>query len=335
MKKVIYVVTGASGHLGNTVVQKLKELGGEIREFLLPTDIEINNLPKSNIYRGDITKKETLDDIFKTKEDEELVVIHCAGIVSISSKYSQIVHDVNVEGTRNIVDMCKKSNVKKFIYVSSVHAIPEGIKGSVIKEINDFNPDDVVGLYAKTKAEATKIVLNSVKDGVPAVIVHPSGIVGPNDYGHGHMTQLVKSYCGGSLTAGITGGFDFVDVRDVADGIISSIKNGKVGECYILSNRYYSIKEILGMLHDITGYKEIKTYLPYWFINSFAALAELYYKLRKESPLFTKYSIYTLRSNSNFSHDKATEELDYNPRKIEESLKDTILFLRKNGKIKQ
>lgn len=333
--KDIFVVTGASGHLGNTLVNELVKNNKSVRAFILQSDKVVFNLSKEDIYYGDVTKKETLKEVFKTKKDEELIVIHCAGIVSIASKYSRLVYNVNVNGTKNIVDMCKASNVKKLIYISSVHAIPELEKGNIIKEVSEFNSDDVIGLYAKTKSEATKYVLDASKEGLNVNIIHPSGIVGPNDYGRGHITQLVIDYCNGSLTAGIKGGYDFVDVRDVVNGIMSCIEKGKNKECYILSNKYYSIKELFEMMSKVTGKPKVKLYLAKWFINLFVNLAELYYKIIKQPPLFTKYSLYTLNSNSLFSHEKATKELGYNPRDMRETIKDTIVWLENKDRIKK
>ncbi|MEG1887771.1 MAG: NAD-dependent epimerase/dehydratase family protein, partial [Oscillospiraceae bacterium] len=222
---------------------------------------------------------------------------------------------------------------KRLVHVSSVHAIPETPEGSTISETYTFNPDDVIGLYAKTKSEATAYVLNAAQNGLNASVVHPSGISGPYDYGRGHLTTLITDYCNHRLTAAVNGGYDFVDVRDVADGIISCCDNGRQGECYILSNKYFDVKQILFMLHEITGKREIKCILPLWFAKLTAPLAETYYKLLKQPPLFTSYSIYTLNSNSNFSHDKAAEELGYQPRDMKETLRDTVNWLADQGRI--
>ena len=166
------------------------------------------------------------------------------------------------------------------------------------------------------------------------MVVHPSGIIGPYDYGKGHMTQMIMSYLGGSLTACVKGGYDFVDVRDVAQGILAAAEKGRSGECYILSNAYINVKDLLRQLAGITGGKRIRTVLPQWFIKPLAPVAELYYKLRKESPLFTQYSLYTLLSNSNFSHEKATRELGYLPRDMGETLRDTVDFLANERNIR-
>ncbi|MCL2664553.1 MAG: dihydroflavonol 4-reductase, partial [Defluviitaleaceae bacterium] len=207
---------------------------------------------------------------------------------------------------------------------------PELPGSGTVTEIGCFFPDGVVGLYAKTKAEATQCVLDYARRGHNASVVHPSGLVGPGDFGRGHITQLVIDYCRGGLTSGINGGYDFADVRDVADGIISCCENGVSGECYILSGKFYKVVELLDLLHEITGKKKIKRILPLWFVKLTAPLSELYYKILRQPPLFTAYSIYTLNTNANFSHEKAAKELGYSSRPVKQTLADTVVWLKDN-----
>lgn len=337
MSSPLYLVTGAMGHLGNIIVGKLRQQGVQVRGLALPEDHSIPHFdPGVEIVRGDVCDPESLIPFFTHKIDQEVVVIHTAGIVSISSKYHQRLYDVNVQGTKNILKLCVLNHVKKLVHVSSVHAIPELEKGKVITEVSSFQPEKVHGPYAKTKAEASQAVLDTVAQyDLNASIVHPSGILGPGDFGRGHLTQLVIDYLDGRLTACVNGGYDFVDVRDVADGILSCVENGQPGECYLLSNQYFPIKTILDTLHDTTGKKKIKTVLPLWFAKATAPLSEIYYKILKQPPLYTRYSLYTLESNASFSHEKATHELNYNPRPIEETLRDTARWLLKHQRIKK
>jgi len=216
------------------------------------------------------------------------------------------------------------------VHISSVHAIPELPAGRIITEVDNFNPGDVKGLYAKTKSEATQYVLDYAKRGGKACIIHPSGITGPGDYGRGHITQLVIDYCRGTLTCGIDGGYDFVDVRDVADGILSCCEKGRNAECYIMSGQYLKIRDIFKLLHEISGKIEIKRILPLWFAKLTAPLSELYYKVLNQPPLFTSYSIFTLNTNANFSHEKASIELGYTSRPMKQTLSDTINWLKVN-----
>lgn len=336
MSKPLYLVTGAMGHLGNTIIHKLLKQGCQVRGLALPGEKDVI-FPQAGvqIVRGDVRSPLSLAQFFSNPEGRDLIVIHTAGIVSIAGGHQKKVYDVNVGGTKNIVDLCVRYQVKKLVHISSVHAIPELSKGRVIEEVNQFCTDQVRGLYAKTKAEATQYVLDSVKRGLDASVIHPSGIIGPYDYGHGHLTQLILDYMDGRLSACVRGGYDFVDVRDVADAAIACASRGKAGECYICSGGYHDISEVLQLLHEITGKKEIRTVLPMWFAKASAPLAEVYYKIRRQPPLYTSYSLYTLGSNAQFSHQKATEQLEFAPRPLKETLQDTVEWLAKEHRFKK
>lgn len=328
----LYLVTGAAGHLGGTVVRELVARGDAVRALVLPGEPNPPEKPVELCY-GDVCDRNSLDAFFQNPQHDQLIVIHCAGIVSIASRTIPKVQEVNVAGTKNIVDLCLEHHVHKLVHVSSVHAIPERPKPACIGETSVFDPNMVVGQYAKTKAEATAYVLDAVEKGLDASVVQPSGISGPYDRGRGHLTTLVIDYCRHRLTAGIRGGYDFVDVRDVAEGILACCEKGRPGQCYILSNRYCSVPEILGMLHNITGKKEVKTFLPLWFAKLTAPLAELYYRILRQPPLYTAYSIYTLNTNASFTHAKATKELGYHPRDLRQTLNDTVSWLKSQGRI--
>lgn len=331
--KDIYLITGAAGHLGNTIIRKLVERGEYIRALVLPGE-KVPVEGDIEVFYGDVRDMDSLRPFMEVGDGYNVILIHCAGIVSIASKYQQKVYETNVLGTKNIVELAIENKVDKFIYVSSVHAITEKPKGQLMEEISDFNPELVVGAYAKTKAEATKFVLDSIARGLKAIVVHPSGICGPYDYGKGHSTKLVMDYYNRKLTSAAGGGYDFVDVRDVADGILASCQRGRIGECYILSNKFVTALELLRLLHEITGHKEIKRVLPLWFLTLTAKMAEMYYKILGQAPLFTAYSIYTLNSNAKFSHEKATRELGYKTRELKETLGDTVDWLISQGRIK-
>ena len=152
--KRVYIITGANGFLGNNIIRKLElDVNNEIRAFVLKGD-HIKSLKhlKCKIYYGDITNKSTLSSIFENINGKEVFVIHCAAVVYIKSKYNPFIYNVNVNGTKNIVDKVLELKAK-LIYISSVHAIPEKYNNSLITEITNFNPNNVHGLYAKTKAK--------------------------------------------------------------------------------------------------------------------------------------------------------------------------------------
>ena len=149
------------------------------------------------------------------------------------------VRAVNVDGTANIIDQCIKHKVKKLVYISSFGAIPEAPHGEKIKEVDNFEQTEgLVGFYSVTKAEATQLVLNAVKEHpeLDASVIHPTGICGPYDYAFGPVTSMVMQFIKGEMKMGISGTFNSVDVRDLAAGVIAACDKGRRGECYILSN---------------------------------------------------------------------------------------------------
>lgn len=333
--KDIYIITGANGFLGNNIVRALNQKPNCQVRALVSSMNRTDALKGLNceIFEGDITKPKTLTKIFTVPAGAKVYVIHCAAIVYIKSKPNPAIHEVNVLGTKHIAEKTLKIN-GKMVYVNSVHAIPELPRHETMTEINDFNPAKVEGIYAKSKAEAARYILDTVKTrGLDACIIQPSGIIGPYDFKISHLTQLIIDTATGRLKAGVKGGYDFVDVRDVTAGILSACAHGKAGECYILSGHYVSIPELFQMIAQATGRKPIKTFLPLWLAKLTAPLSEIYYSLKKQPPLYTKYSLYTLESNANFSHTKANQELGYTVRAPQITIDDTVKWLKQTGRI--
>ena len=321
-----YIITGANGHVGQAIIRKLRKENCKIRGLLLPSE---NNQDMGNVtyFKGDVTNPDSMREIFTGIDAQNTVVIHAAGVISIGNEITHLLYNVNVNGTKNVIEACRHYGISRLVYVSSVHAIDEGDGLHVIKEVKSFSKDKVVGAYAKTKAEATQAVMDAVAKGMDAVVVHPSGILGPGDNGRNHITQLVQSYLSGKLMGGVTGGYDFVDVRDVADGIIAAAKNGRKGEGYILSNRFITIKDLLKYMQVVTGGKK-KPCFPLGLAKAMAPFFEWIGKIKKTRPLFTRYSLRTMGTNSHFSHDKATMELGYSPRDMMDTVRDTIAYLQ-------
>ncbi len=334
MKK-IYIITGANGFLGNNLVRALSQNPDNQIRALVSSLNRSDALQGLNceLFEGDVTKPETLTKIFTVPNDTKVYVIHCAAIVYIKSKPNPAVHEVNVLGTKHVAEKTLAIGAK-MVCVNSVHSIPELPQGEVMTEITNFDPSEVKGIYAKSKAEAAKYILDTVKaHGLDACIVQPSGIIGPYDFKTSHLTQLVIDTATGRLKAGVKGGYDFVDVRDVVAGILNACTRGQAGECYILSGHYISVADLLQMIAQAAGRKPVKTFLPLRLAKLTAPLSEIYYNLRKQPPLYTKYSLYTLESNANFSHAKASRELDYSPRQPQITIDDTVKWLKQVGRI--
>ena len=329
MNNILYIITGAAGHLAETILRTLRNTNCLVRGLLLPGE---EGIAGDNVtyITGDVTKPETLDPLFENTGDAKVTVLHCAGIVSIQKKVSSAVHRVNVTGTQNMIAKCRQYGVHRLVYVSSVHALPEQ-EDTVIRETDHFSPDTVDGAYAKTKAEATQAVLDAAKSGLNAVIVHPSGILGPFDrHGSNHLVQMMRLYLKHRLPAGVNGGYDFVDVRDVADGVLLAAEKGRQGECYILSNRYIPMRELFEEMRLYTKRKRRLPMLPHSVARLFTPVCEWYAKLTHTRTIYTAYSIKTLATQADFCHAKATAELGYHTRSFSDTIKDTLTYLRQD-----
>lgn len=321
------VVTGATGHIGNALIREFASKGERVCVLALPTD-DISSLKgfDVDIKFGDVRDINSLITAFKGAQ----YVYHLAGIVSIGSGKRKLIHDVNVLGTRNVVDACIQSKVKRLVYVSSIHAFTEPPRGIPIVETKDFDPSKVIGQYGKSKAEATNEVLKGIERGLDAVIVHPTGVIGPYEYRMSNTGQLMVDFMNRKLFAYIDGGYDFVDVRDAASGIILAADKGRRGENYILSGEWLTVKSLLKLLEDNTSIKAPAAKIPLWLARLTGPLSELYYYVKRQKPLYTSYSISTLSSNSLTTHEKATRELGYTARPIKESIADTVKWLQQN-----
>jgi len=330
-----YIVTGGTGFVGNNVVKALVSNGASVRTLVRSkekADIALKGL-NVELFFGDVHDKEAITKLFDGLDNREIVFLHTASVVLIGGNNRQYkaMDDVNYNGVKNIIEACL-AHKARLVYVSSVHAITEPPKNRLTTEIKHFNPRFVVGKYAKSKARASALVMDAVKNrGLDAVIVHPSGIIGPNDYSGTHLTQMIMDYMENRIPAAVNGGYDFVDVRDVASGIFKAAEKGKKGDCYLLTNKYYSIMEMFTMLQGITGGKKIQSKLPMWLAYFLLPFLSVYSTILGKRPLYTAYSLYTLKSNSNFSHEKASRELRFLPRGLRESLVDTVEFLKEQN----
>lgn len=328
-----YFVTGATGHLGRAVVLALLERGDAVRALVLPGDPLAATMPAQvQIVFGDVREIESLRAALACA-GAQTTVVHCAAIVSIGATATPLMRAVNVDGTRNVLALCREYGVGKLVYVSSVHALPVLPAGVTMAEIDEFHVEAVHGGYAQTKAAATAAVLAAARAGLNASVVHPSGLLGPGDYGRGHMTQLVLQVAGRRLPANVGGGFDFVDVRDVAAGIVACCDKGARGACYILGGEWVQTRALTAQIAAAAHVAPPRLTLPLWLAKAAAPLAEAVARANKAVPIYTRYSLYTLSSNALFSSARARRELGYRARPLAETIADTVAWLRAQGRL--
>jgi dihydroflavonol-4-reductase len=315
------LVTGASGHIGNVLVSLLYEKGYQDLRLM----VQSRNTAHIEPYAKEIVRA----DIRDPKAVEEAVcgctdVFHLAGFIQVSRTNKKRLFDINVGGTRNVVLACLKQGVKRLVHVSSIHALmPPG--GDVIDEMLDMDQSCPTDDYGRSKLMGTATVLDAIESGLDAVVVYPTGVIGPFDYRSSLAGLMFKKYIaarGPQLY--FDGGYDFVDVRDVADGIVRAWQQGNAGHGYILAGGRCTIREMIETVGRNAGrdYKMMR--VPLLLVRAGAAVAPALYAILGKPPVLTSDTVNILVSGVKISDDKAREQLGYVPRPLCETMGDAV-----------
>ena len=321
------VVTGATGHLGTVLVQMLIERGEEVRYITRSGPPPgLAGLPAEPI-QTDLFDVETLKRTF----DGANVVYHSAARISIMSGDETELHRVNVEGTRNTLAAARSAGVGRFVHVGSIEAFPLEDGPLPISEAAGFSPDRTVMEYGRSKALSMQLALAAANDGMDCVVCCPTAFIGPPDYRRSPMGQVILDLLRGRLPALVGGGFDFVDVRDVAVGLILASEAGRNGRVYLLSGRYETVPSLLEMIVSATGARKPALCLPTRLLLPIMPIVEIYYRISGRPPRFTRNSLKLLSLGVQVDSSRAATELGYTTRPLEETLEDTVKWFARNG----
>lgn len=327
---MLTTVTGATGHVGGNLVRALLAEGRKLRCLVRPEDDTraIDGLDVE-IVPGDIRDAAAVMRAFAGAE----VVYHLAARISIVGPEGGLVREVNVKGVENVVESCLANGVKRLVHFSSVHARKQEPLDQPVDETRTF-ADESAPAYDQSKAEGERRILAGVERGLNAVMVNPSGVIGPLDFAPSRMGHVFLDLAHGSLPALIGGGFDWVDVRDVARGALSAESKGRTGERYLLTGHWVAVRDLAEQWATISGVPAPKMNTPMWLARASAPFALWYAKALRSEPLFTPESLVALRANKVMRHDKAERELGYAPRPFAESLQDIYAWFVEHGDIR-
>jgi dihydroflavonol-4-reductase len=281
----------------------------------------------TEIVPGDVCDPESLYKAFNGAE----VVYHLAATISLSMDGWPVVEAVNVAGTRNVVEACLGCGVRRLVHFSSIHALVQEPMATPVDESRPLVASRRCPPYDRSKAAAEIEVQRGLERGLDAVIINPTAIIGPHDYQLSYFGEALLSLARHRLPALVTGGFDWVDVRDVVDGALRAEERAPKGAKYLLSGHWVSMPEIAAMVSEITGAAPTRLVLPLWLARLGAPFVGAYCRLNGSRPLYTSVSLRALRSNRCISHDRATRELGYQPRPFRETLVDTLRWYEANG----
>jgi len=320
-------VTGANGHVGANLIRLLLEEGYLIRALIHKNTNALSELP-IEMCQGDLFDINSLDEFCQDMD----AIIHCAGLIGIERKEAEETLKVNVEGTRNIVEACLKGKVKKMVQVSSIQAFK--VRRGVLMDETADKADELCDPYSYSKQLGEQEVRKGMEKGLEVSFVNPTSIIGPNDYNPGEQTEAIIKIVNRSVPALIKAGFDWVDARDVALGILGALKKGENGANYIISGHWRTFKNIAEDIAHWSGNKPISIYLPIAVAEFGALFQELWAKLSGEPPLLTREAMQYVRNTPReISHQKAEQTFNFNPRPFEETLTDTLNWLQEQNRI--
>ena len=325
------LVTGATGHIGNVLIRKLLEQGETVRALVWRDEdtTPLNGLDVEQV-EGDVLDPASLEPAMRGVE----TVYHLAGVISIMPGKNPFVWKVNVEGTRNMLAAARRAGIRRLVYTSSIHAIARAPHGVAMDESLGYDQNNPYGEYDRSKAAASLEVQKAAAGGLDAVIVCPTGVIGPYDFRGSEMGEVIRGAAQAKPMFYVEGAYDFVDVRDVADGLIAAHAHGRRGESYILGGNRISVRDMLGMVRTVTGKAFASIKIPFSLAEFAAKFTPYYYRWTKTKPRFTPYSLEVLQSNSNISHAKAARELGYQSRPAIETISDTVRWFFENRRIK-
>lgn len=323
------LVTGASGFVGSAVVRALLQAGHEVRALLRPHSDRrnIEGLPVSVVI-GDLVDQASL----KRAIDGCDALFHVAADYRIWVPRPDDIYRVNVTGTRELMLAAAAAGVKRVVYTSSVATLGSNGDRVPSDENTPVTLAEMIGHYKRSKFLAEQEVHKLVQEaGLPAVIVNPSAPVGPRDIRPTPTGRLVLDAATGRMPAYVDTGLNLVHVDDVAAGHVLAFERGRIGQRYILGARNMTLIEILRMIADICGQRPPRLRLPPGAVLPFAYLSEIWARITGGEPRISVNGVRLAKKYMFFSIDKAKHELGFNPRPVEQALRDAIDWFREHN----
>jgi dihydroflavonol-4-reductase len=322
-------LTGACGHIGISIISELKKRGIEVKG-LAYNDSEYLEKNGIEYVKGHVNSREDIEKLLDGCD----ALIHSAAVISINGDKGGTVRKVNVEGVKNVMQTALDKKISRVVHISSIHAYNAQPKFEILNEARSF-VDETAFAYDQSKRDGQAVVKEMVAKGLNAVIVNPTSVTGAPENKLSYQGKAILDIYQNKIPAIFNGGFDWVDVRDIASSVCNALTMGSAGENYLLSGKYYTMRDIIAIVSEIKGEKIKIPTIPVWAARVGLPFVKMQSRITKKEPLYTVESIEVLvNGNTKVSHDKAKKELNHNPREFKETIRDLISWFRENGYIK-
>ncbi len=322
------LVTGGTGFLGKHVLRALVAAGrvGEVRALVRG---EARSLAKLGVEQqnGDVLDEKSLYRAMSGVKQ----VYHLAGLVSRDRKDETRMMRVHVDGTRNVLDAARAAGVTRVVIASSSGTVAVSADPDVVSsEDAPFAYETVKGWpYYLSKIYQEQLALKYVAEGLPVVILNPSLLLGPGD-SRGSSTEDVRRFLQKKIPVVPDGGVNFVDVRDAAAAFLAAMERGRVGERYLLGGPNWDMKTFFGRLSRLAKVPAPRLEIPAKWARWGATLVEEWASWRGTVASLDRQSVEMAQHFWYVDSAKAERELAFVSRDPQETLLDTIRYLRKH-----
>ncbi len=315
-----YVITGASGHIGNNLVRYINRVDKDAKIVSLTRRIVGEELEGAILEQvvGDVCDIEFL----RANVSKDDIVIHLVGYIDLTNKHRDEAYKINYVSAKNMCDVCEDVGVKKLVYVGSVDAIYRENKNELISEPEEYYPERMRDGYSQTKAMASQYILSRMRANTEfnASIILPTCVIGINDYKPSAVGRIIRDVVAGKAELGMKGGYNFVDVDDVCRVIYDCANSTNNGQ-YIISGHNVTIEKFYDKVNKVLDKKSKPIIFPDWLVY----LAMPFVKV------LNKVTIRAVKEPHNYTSAKAAAELGYVATPIDETIKKTVEWFSGRG----
>lgn len=322
------LLTGATGFLGSALARELLQ-ENRPPKLLIRKNTDTRNIDDLDceVLYGDLRDRESLKSALAGCK----TLYHTAAYYSLWSSDKQMIYDINVQGTRNILESALEAGVEKVVYTSTVGCIGLSEDGSPANEGLPMNPATLCNDYKLSKYQAEQVAHELFGRGLPIVIVNPSTPVGPRDIKPTPTGKIILDFMNRKMPAYIDTGLNLIDVADCARGHILAEEKGKPGERYILGNKNMSLKEILLALEVLTGLKAPRIKMPYWVAYTTGLACEwMSDAITHQPPSVPLAGVKMAKYFMYFDASKAVRELGLPQNPVEDALEQAVHWFKEN-----